>query len=245
MASTGSEAAGVPGGVSSAVAARLRVRRRNRPLMGGGARRSKRPEVEYRVGSRARRAPPAGRARPRPRARPCGRPRTARRGARPSTRGSAACEVRRAAPRATRRGPTARSSAPSMPSQRDRVDADRRAERGHAAGERLDHRRARSPRACEGTSTALAALIQYGTSSGATRAQRQQRHVAGRLARAVEALQRPRGVVREQQVRARRGPGRGARAPRRAGSARKRSRSIPTGSTATRRVVARAREVAR
>jgi hypothetical protein len=59
-----------------------------------------------------------------------------------------------------------------------------------------------NPSACEGTSTALAALIQYGHLVRRDAAHLQQRHVAGRLARAVEALERARGVVREQQVRA-------------------------------------------
>ena len=93
------------------------------------------------------------------------------------------------------------------------------------------------PSAWEGTSTALAALIQYGTSSGGDLAHLQQRRVAGRLPRAVEALERARGVVREEQV----GPvgvqpealARLARG----GSAGSAPRSMPTGSTATRRVV--------
>ena len=65
---------------------------------------------------------------------------------------------------------------------------------------------------------------------------RQQRHVARRLDGAVVALQRPRRVVREQQVRADRGRARAARAPRARGIGRKRVRSIPTGRTATRRL---------
>ena len=58
------------------------------------------------------------------------------------------------------------------------------------------------PSSWDGTITALAALIQYGTSSGGDAAEREQGDVARRLLRAVEALERPRRLVREQQVRA-------------------------------------------
>ena len=103
--------------------------------------------------------------------------------------------------------------------------------------------RARSPRPADGTSTALAALIQYGTSSGGHAAERQQRHVAGRLAargRSASAAAPGRAGTAGT---ARRGRARAARAPRRAGSGRKRSRSMPTGRIATRRVVPGARDV--
>src|ERR671918_536290 len=53
-----------------------------------------------------------------------------------------------------------------------------------------------NPSACDGTSTALAALIQYGTSAGGTRPM-----FSSRLASAVEPLQRARRIVREQQHR--------------------------------------------
>ena len=116
----------------------------------------------------------------------------------PSTRGSAASRCGRSAARHASRSHGAQS-APSMPSQRDRVDPDRRAERGHAAGERLDHRQ---PEALglRRDEHGVGGVDPVRDLVGRDAAHRQQRHVAGRLLRAVEALQRPRGVVREQQV---------------------------------------------
>ena len=81
------------------------------------------------------------------------------------------------------------------------MDPDRRPERGHAAGERLDHREAealvlRRDQHRVGGVDPVRHLV------GRHAAQRQQRHVAGRLPRAVEPLQRARRVVREEQVRA-------------------------------------------
>jgi hypothetical protein len=70
------------------------------------------------------------------------------------------------------------------------------------------------PSSCDGTTTALAALIQYGTSSAGHAAEREQPDVARRLLRAIEALERPRRVVREQEVRAVGVRARAARAPR-------------------------------
>ena len=59
-----------------------------------------------------------------------------------------------------------------------------------------------NPSFADGTSTALAALIQYGTSSGGTPPSVEQLDVARGLDGPVVALQRPRRIVREQQVRA-------------------------------------------
>ena len=135
------------------------------------------------------------RATPPPRARPCGRPRTARRG-RPSTRGSAAAGA------GQRRAPASAShGTPSPRSRRARPDASRPACRTPGRRRpRLDHREAealvlrRDDHGVGGVDPVRDLL-------GRHAAQGEQRDVAGRLARAVDALERPRRLVREQQVR--------------------------------------------
>ena len=129
------------------------------------------------------------------------------------------------------------------PAERHGVDAHGRRQRRARRRPAPRSPRARSPRPAEGTSTALAALTQNGTSAGATPPSVSSAAVAGGRLRAVGALERPGGVGGEQQhgSSAGRGPA-GARASAR-GIGRKRPRSTPTGSTATRRVVARAGEV--
>ena len=148
---------------------------------------------------------------------------------------------RAAAPaaRASGRGRTARSNAPGDAGERDRVDADRRRRTPGTPQASASITARPNPSSWDGTRTALAALIQYGTS---LRRRRRpivsSRCVAARppCARS-NALERPRRVVGEEQV----GPvgvePEAARAPRRAGWAGSASRSMPTGSTATRRVV--------
>ena len=120
--------------------------------------------------------------------------------ARPSTRGSSASRCGRSAARQASRSHGAQY-APSIPCSATGWIPTGVPNAGtpHASASITDSPK---PSSADGTSTALAALIQYGTSSGGDAAQRQQRHVARRLDRAVVALERPRRVVREQQVRA-------------------------------------------
>ena len=155
--------------------------------------------------------------------------------ARPSTRGSAASSTGRSAARQASRSHGAQY-APSMPSSATgwMPTGVPNAGTPHASASITA---SPNPSACDGTSTALAALIQYGTSSGGTPPSVSSVDVAGGLARAVVALQRPRRDRAGTAGSGRRGRARAARAPRARGIGRKRSRSIPTGSTATRRVV--------
>jgi hypothetical protein len=86
--------------------------------------------------------------------------------------------------------------------QRDRVDPDRRPERGHPARERLDHRQPEALvlRRHEHRVGGVDPVRHLG---GVGVPEREQRHVARRLPRAVEPLERARRIVREEQVRAR------------------------------------------
>ena len=81
------------------------------------------------------------------------------------------------------------------------MDADGRREGRHAAREGLDHR---EPEALvlRRDEHRVRGVDPVGHLVGRDGAHREQRHVARRLARAVEALQRARGVVGEEQVRA-------------------------------------------
>ena len=182
----------------------------------------------------ARRPLPAAPATPPRPARPCGRRRSAprRRGRRPS--GPAAARCGASAARQRSRVPFQAGRALD-PGQRDRVGADRRPERRHPARRRLDHR---EPHALvlRGHDDRVGGVDPVRDLLRGHAAEREQRHVARRLARAVEALQRPRRLVREQQVRARRGRARAARAPPRAGSGGSGRGRSPQGRIATRRV---------
>ena len=119
-------------------------------------------------------------------------------------------------------------SAPSMPASATGWMPDRRPEAGTPQAD-ASITASPKPSSCDGTTTALAALIQYGTSSGGTPPSVSSGTSPAASSRAVEALERPRRVVREQEV----GPvgveARAARAPRRAGSAGSASRSTPHG----------------
>ena len=155
--------------------------------------------------------------------------------ARPSTRGSAASRYGAQGGAPARRDPTARRTLPSMPVQRDRMDPDRRPNAGtpHASASITD---SPNPSAWRRHEHRVRGVDPERDLRGGDVPHRQQRRVAGGLPRAVVALQRPRGVVREEQI----APVRVQAEPRPGlarGIGRKRSRSMPTGSTATRRVV--------
>ncbi len=179
------------------------------------------------------------RAMRRARARPCARPTSARHAAVRRFAVPARCAVarRRAAARA-RRASVAMSngaqSAPSMPASASGWMPTGVASTGTSQASASSTARPKPSRS-EGTSTALAALIQSGTRVGLDAAEREQLDVAGAARGAVEALLGPRGVGGEEQVgRVAREPELGARAPRArsGGSARGRRR---TGSTCARR----------
>ena len=192
-------------GASPASAVRDRLMRRRSPLIVGGERcRRCARTAEYRPGAprpgAAARPEQRFRARPRRRAPPSGRRRRAPRGrgrrrAGPPPRRPAAAR-RASAPR-----PTPRRTRPSIPCSATGWIPTGVPNAGtpHASASITDRPK---PSSCDGTSTAFAALIQYGTSVRRDGPQREQRHVPGRLARAVEPLERARRVVREQQVRA-------------------------------------------
>ena len=84
--------------------------------------------------------------------------------------------------------------------QRDRVDPHGGPERRHAAGERLDHR---EPEALLGRRDehGVGGVDPVRDLVGRHVPHGQQPHVAGRLDRTVEPLQRPHRIVREQQIR--------------------------------------------
>ena len=108
----------------------------------------------------------ADRATPRRRARPSRRPRTAPRG-RARRRADRRPRDAAGAPPARRRGPTARSTRPrSRAARRGWIPTGvPNAGTPHASASITDSPK---PSSADGTSTALAALIQYGTSSGGT-----------------------------------------------------------------------------
>ena len=86
---------------------------------------------------------------------------------RPSTRGSARREVRARAPRATSRGPTRRHADPSIPASATAWAPTGVPNAGTSHADASITARP-MPSSCDGTITALAALIQYGTSSAGT-----------------------------------------------------------------------------
>ena len=166
------------------------------------------------------------RATPRRRARPSGRPRTAPPRACPSTRGSAASSTgRRARPPgvAVPRRAVARPRSP--PSATGWIPTGvPNAGTPHASASITDEPEALAPGRHEHRVRGVDPVA--APRPGRDAAHRQQRRVARRLARAVEALQRPRGIVRGTAGSGRRGRARAARAPRARGIGRKRSRSI-------------------
>ena len=83
--------------------------------------------------------------------------------------------------------------------ERDRVDADRCPERGHAARDRLDHRQAEALRLGR-DDDGVGGIDPVGHLVGRDAPEGSRRTSLGRLPRAVEALQRPGRVVREEEV---------------------------------------------
>ena len=154
--------------------------------------------------------------------------------ARPATRGSAAARCGSSAARQTT-GSHCAQSAPAIPPSATGWMPTGVAKAGtsHASASITDSPK---PSSCDGTSTALAALIQYGTSSGATPPMVSSgMSPANSRARSKRLSGRPGSCGKRRYGPAGSRPSR-ARASAR-GIGRSRSSAIPTGSTATRRRV--------
>ena len=210
IGASGSGAAAVGWPASSALG---RMMRRMSPLIVGqerSRRRARTSEYRYRP---AAAGPPA---RPRRRAPPCGRRRTAPRGRGPRRAGRPPRGTGRSA---ARQRPASHGSqnAPSIPPSATGWMPTGVANAGTSQAS-ASITESPKPSSWLGTSTAFGGVDPVRHLVGRDAAHRQELRARRRLLRAVEALQRPRRVVREEQVAARRGRGRAARGPPRAGS---------------------------